>query len=60
MSTSESAKLTATFSMKVTEKLKAGFDQLNPAQQHRLRERLKYEMARAIHDSKFDPKKYLE
>jgi hypothetical protein len=55
----EREKLTETFSMKITTRLKTGYDQLNAAQKFRLQERLKYEMARAIHEALFDPKKYL-
>ena len=60
MSVKERVKLISTFSMKVTDNLSEGYKKLDPMQKFRLQERMRYEMARAIHESKFDPKKYLE
>jgi len=53
-------KLTRTFSMKVTDTLKDGYEKLSAAQRVRLQERLRYQMARAIHEALFDPRLYLE
>lgn len=51
-------KLIATYSLKVTEKIKAGLDQLNPMQKYQLNEQIKDLIKRAIHNSRYDPAEF--
>lgn len=51
-------KLTATYSLKITEKMKKGTDQLNPIEKFKMNNQIKLVIMRAIHNSRFDPKEF--
>jgi hypothetical protein len=52
-------KLTETFSLRIPEITKHHIDKLSKAEKVRLNEAVLLAIAKAIHDSKFDPRLYL-
>ena len=52
-------KLTEQYTLKIPEILKVQLSSLNPDQKKRLNMTIMVEMARAIHDSRFNPESYL-
>lgn len=52
-------KCTESFSVKIPDILKSGVDKLSPPQKSKLKEEILFVMAKHIHDSLFDPSKYL-
>lgn len=56
----ESDKLTEEFTIRIPEITKNLIKQLDSQQKKRLNEAILVTMARALHDAKFDPSKYLK
>lgn len=56
---SDEAKLGSTYSFRIPHHIKAQLDCLPTDQKVILNRRLRVEIARSIHDSRFDPKHYL-
>jgi hypothetical protein len=52
-------KLTEQYTLKVPEVLKVGLSNLSPDERKRLNLRLMVDMAKAIHESRFNPEFYL-
>ncbi len=57
--TLEVDKLTEQFSMKIPEVLKVGLSSLSPDQRKKVNLRLMVEIAKVIHESRFNPETYL-
>jgi hypothetical protein len=55
----QTEKLTETYTLRISPTLKEMLDALNTEQKHDLNHRLRIEIARAIHNSKFSPDVYL-
>lgn len=52
-------KLTEVYTLRITPALKEMIDSLNTDEKHNLNHKLRVEIAKAIHNSKFDPMVYL-
>lgn len=53
-------KLTETFSLKMSRKMKSGYAEMHEHEKYELQEELRLVIAKKIHASKFNPKEYLE
>ncbi len=52
-------KMTETYSLRIPDALKEMLDKLSTEQKHDLNQKLRVELARAVHASKFDARLYL-
>jgi len=55
----ETDKLTEQYTMKIPEILKVGMSSLTPDQRKKMNLRLMVEIAKSIHESRFNPESYL-
>jgi len=56
----ETDKLTSEYTLRIPEITKFELDKLDPNQKLRMNHQIRVTIARAIHDSKFDPEQYLK
>ena len=55
-----SEKLTEIYTIRISDLLKVHIDKLTSEQKHVLNQRIRNEMAKVVHEFKFNPRDYLE